>query len=748
MKKETRLAARLLIFYLGCALLPKAARAQGPLTADDPIDPLSIPRPSLRAYHTEDTIVLDGRLDEPAWQEADSTDGIFWQAIPRQGMPSTERTVIRILYDAKKIYIGARLYDSEPDKLIAAGLEQDFRTQDSDILGIALDTYWDKQNSFLFAINPAGAIFDAQAFNDQAYVNRAWEGIVEVKTSLFKQGWIVEMAIPTTTLRFNQTEGEQTWGLNFSRRIRRRSEDSNWAPLPRQFRLYKMSQAGTLTGLYNLKQGRNLWIKPYGSAARRDGSVLTGGHAENDVDGGFDIKWGVTPQLTLDATTFTDFSQVEVDQQQVNLTRFSLFFPERRDFFLENDGVFTFSDVRVRNYRTGSGPQNFKLFHSRKIGLSDDRLPVTIVAGARLTGRAGNFDLGLLNMQTRRDGDSPAENFTVARLRRNILKSSDVGIMFTNRQRTDSVDGIRYNRTIGVDGNVRILGNMLVNTYFAASDEPGRTGERTAAALQVAWRDPLWDASFLLKTVGEDFNPGIGFVSRKGIRQGFATVGAHPQPGIPKVFELNPYIDVNFFSDPDWTLESREIKPGFGLRFLNSSVLTLQYSARLERLIVPTTIAGVQVPIGEYNFNSATISYRSDSGRRMSWNASFTKGDFFDGNRTSVSGGLAIRPSPKWYLQTTFQANRLELGGQSLDANLFGGRLYYNHNTRTFFSVFIQVNQAADELISNLRFNLIHAPLSDIFLVYQERRDLDPDPGEGAILDRMLTLKVTKLFAF
>ena len=706
-----------------------------------------MPRPSLRATYTEEKLVLDGRLDERAWQLADSTNGIFWQTNPHQGMPSSERTVMRIVYDNKNLYVGAQLYDSEPDKLVSAGIEQDYRTQDSDILGIAIDTYWDKQNSFLFAINPAGAVFDAQAFNDQAYVNRAWEGIVEVKTSVFNRGWTVEMAIPMTTLRFNEIEGEQTWGINFSRRIRRRSEDSNWAPLPRQFRLYKMSRAGTLTGLRNLEQGRNIWLKPYLSSARNSGTVLTNGDAENDIDGGLDVKWGITPQLTLDVTAFTDFSQVEVDEQQLNLTRFSLFFPERRDFFLENDGVFSLSDVRVRNYRTGSGPQNFKLFHSRRIGLSDDRLPVPIVAGARLSGRVGKFDVGLLNMQTRSD-EFPAENFTVVRLSRNMLESSNIGVMFTSRDRTGQGEGVRYNRALGVDGNFRILKNMLVNTYFAATQEPDTTGNRTAAALQVAWRDPIWNTSLLLKTVGDIFNPGIGFVSRKGIRRAFATFGAHPRPSIAKVLELNPYVDVNFFSNLQWTLESREIKPGFRVVFLNSSVLSLEYSARFEKLIEPTTIAGVEVPAGEYNFNLGTVRYSSDSGRRVAWNVSITKGDFFDGDRTSISGSLSARPSAQWYLQGTFQRNRLRLAGQSFDANLFGARLRYGHNTKTFFSAFVQYDQAEDELVGNLRFNLIHAPLSDLFLVYQERRDLDHGPEESGLLDRIVTLKVTRLFAF
>ncbi|MCA9738622.1 MAG: carbohydrate binding family 9 domain-containing protein, partial [Gemmatimonadetes bacterium] len=562
--------------------LPDGLRAQAggvdPLPA--PVeDPLSLPRPTLQALRTDEPIVLDGRLDEEAWHRADSTDGVFWTTIPRQGHPSRERTVVRVLYDAEKIYIGAMLFDPSPDQLFSAGLEQDFRTENSDMFAFALDTYLDRQNAFMFSVNPAGALFDAQAFNDQAYVNREWEGIVEVSTSVQEWGWIAEVAIPITTLRFDATRPDQTWGVNFSRRIRRFSEDSFWAPLSRQYRLYKMSLAGTLTGLQDLRQGRNLWIKPWSSVGRAEGITHTS--ADTRVEGGLDLKWGLTPQLTLDATALTDFSQVEVDEQQVNLTRFPLFFPEKRDFFLENDGIFGFQDAQVRNYRLGSGPSDFKLFHSRRIGLSPEREPLPIGGGARLTGRMGAFDVGLLNMQTRDDPLAEPENFTVVRLRRNLLTSSDVGVMFTNRQTTGGDDA--YNRAAGVDGNFR-FGSTLVNAYFAASDQPDAEGSTMAGKLELAWRSPLWDVSAFGKTVGDGFNPGLGFVSRRAFRQAFVTVGAHPQPDLRGVAEINPYVDASIYTNLDGELETRELTGGVQVSFMNSSTLTFEGLRQHEML--------------------------------------------------------------------------------------------------------------------------------------------------------------------
>ncbi len=706
-----------------------------------------MPRPSLEARRATSAITLDGRLSDDAWTLADSTRGFFYESIPNQGTLSAERTVVRVLYDDRHLYIGATMYDSRADALVSAGMEQDFATQDSDIFGFALDTYLDRQNAFLFAVNPAGAVFDAQAFNDQQSVNRAWEGEIEVSTSVHDWGWVAEIAVPMTTLRFREADGAQSWGINFSRRIRRISEDSNWAALSRQFRVYKMSRAGTLTSLQGLRQGRNLWVKPFVNGVSTNG-WRTPSPGEK-VEGGFDLKWGITPQLTLDVTALTDFSQVEVDEQQINLTRFSLFFPEKRDFFLENEGIFGFQDNRVRNFRTGSGPQNFRLFHSRRIGLSADRTPVPIAGGARLTGRLGGYAIGLLNMQTRDDPGSPGENFSVVRLRKNILGSSDIGFMLVNREGTGAETADSYNRSIGADMNLRLAGGrMLLNSYFAATDEPDVSGDRVTGAFEVAWRDPVWAASALLKTVGESFNPGVGFVGRRGIRQGFVTLGAHPQPAIPHVREINPYVDVNLFSDTGWVLESREILPGLGIHFLDSSVLTFEYSASYERLADATRIAGVSVPEGEYDFGAFTASYQSNLGRKLGGRVSVTRGDFFDGDRTSVTGSVTLRPSAHFFLQGTAQRNRLTLGGSSFDANLFGGRFRYAYNTRTFLSAFVQYNETTDEVQTNLRFNLIHAPLSDVFLVYSERRDRTPEPGRTALTDRAMTLKVTKLLAF
>ncbi len=757
--KFVHIPLRLIIRSVTCASISigsvavfgvPSAQAQENVNADAgpyPIDPYSAPRPSLRALGVAEEIRIDGRLDEAAWSRADTT-GEFIQIQPNPGYPMTERTVIRIMYDEDNVYIGAELFDSEPDQVSIPGLEQDYQTHDSDIFGISIDSYYDKQSAFLFAVNPGGAVFDAQSFNDSRYINRAWEGVIHVKTTIHEEGWTAEIAIPVTTLRFSSNEAEMTWGLNFSRRIRRKSEEGNWAPMPRQFRLYKMSMAGTLTGIQNLQQGRNLYVKPYVSAARQDGEEITAG-ANNEFDAGFDVKYGITSRLTLDLTAFTDFSQVEVDQEQVNLTRFSLFFPEKRDFFLENDGVFAFSDINIRNYRTGSSNRNFNLFHSRRIGLNEDREPHPIAAGGRLTGRIGGLDVGLLNVQTTTDGDLPAENFSVVRLKGDLIGTSDVGVIFVNRQGTSTGTTGDYNRSFGLDANFQLLGNMVVNSYVAATDEPNASGNRVAGMFQVAWRDPLWDISTLVKHVGDGFNPEVGFVDRRGVRQLYATVGAHPEPDIPGLLRINPYAEVRYYSDLDWTLETRELKGGLGVTFMDGSVLTLGYEDNFERLNETTYIAGVEVPTGDYGFNTKTVSYRSSGERALSGMVAYSQGGFYDGDRRSVGGNIQFRPSHHLAFDVGVQHNALNLAGNDFTADLLSGRFRYAFNTKLFLMGFVQYNESTEDLVTYLRLNILHAPLSDIFLVFSERRNVTGGVFDGAlVLDRMVTAKITRLIAF
>lgn len=706
-------------------------------------NPELMPRPVAHATRIDQPIVIDGKLDEPIWASADSLDR-FIQSQPDAGLAATERTVVRIMYDDRNLYVGGMLYDSDPDAMVISTLEKDFpgeSTRDYDIFSITLDTFHDRKNSFIYLVNPMGAVRDGQTYDDSRDTNFSWNGVHHVRTRIEDWGWSVEMAIPWSSIRFDPSVQDQEWGFNILRRVRRKNEDSYWAPMDRRDPVHRMSKAGTLEGLSGLRGSRNLMVTPYISAAATSVGPTSSPDRDGTMDGGMDLKYGVTPKLTLDLTYRTDFSQVEVDQEQVNLTRFSLFFPEKRDFFVENSGVFTFGDVTEREYRMGASLRDFTLFHSRRIGLDDGR-PIPIVGGGRLTGRVGGFEVGVLDMQTGHDGDSGRENFAVARVRRNV-GGVDVGGIIVNRQETDGGGG--FNRSWGFDATARPLGGLILSSYVAGTDQSGEKGEdRMAARLTAAWRDRLWDISAMYKQVGEGFNPGVGYIRRTGMRQGYATVGAHPRPAMALLQTINPYVEVDYIASPTGLLQTRTGSAGMGFEFRDGSTMSTLISDRFERLDAPFAVTGgAEVPEGSYAFREGSVSYTSSQGRSVSGNVSVSGGGFFDGSRRSVGMGLNWRASYRMTLELRADHNEISMPDQDFTADLYGARLRYSHSTTLFGSAFVQYNEALDQLVTNLRVNLIHAPLSNVFLVYTERRDLG-----GDIAERQIAMKVTRMLAF
>ncbi|MCC7417545.1 MAG: carbohydrate binding family 9 domain-containing protein [Acidobacteria bacterium] len=731
------------------------AGAQSAAPPVERIDPESLPRPALRAVRTGAPIAIDGRLDEPAWQEAESVSD-FWQIIPRDGFRMADRTVVRVLYDDDNLYVGAKMYQAQPDRLRISGLEHDPPPYASDSFGVGIDPNFDRQNGFVFSINPAGAVWDGQGFNDSRYVNGAWDGVVSVRTQRDSDGWTAEVAIPFTTLRFKAADGDQTWGINFLRRVldRDRRVDAFWAPMLRRNAIHTFSRAGTLTGLRGIKQGRNLQIKPWVGASHDAGTLRPASDRGGQAGAGLDVKYGVTSRLSMDASLFTDFSQAEVDQEQLNLTRFSLFFPEKREFFMDNAGIFTVGDVRESGYRTGSSPSNFSLFHSRRIGLSGDRRPIPIVGGGRLTGRVGDYEVGALTMQAREFGDSgtsgytPAENFSVLRLRRYVMGNSDFGVLFTNRQATTAGFEDLANRTYAADLNLRPYRRLVVNSYVAASREPGAAGDRSAARVNVAWRDQLWDLSAFVKRVGDGFNPGLGFVQRTGMKQVYATAGAHPAPPIRSVAELNPYVEISTIAGLDGVLETRDVTAGLGAELNSGSSISLTRTSSYDRLEEVTSIAGASVPSGVYQYSETAFSFTPNASGAFSASLSGSRGSFYDGDRSAVSSSVLFRPDYHLTVNAQAQYNAVTLGGRSFTADIYSARVRYAYDTRLSAMAYVQFNNATDEVVGNFRITMIHAPLSHLFLVLTDRRYVGPDARPSTLLERSFSVKFTRLFQF
>ena len=705
------------------------------------IDVELAPRPTVQAFRTTRRPTIDGHIDEAEWAMAPAITN-FVQQLPQTGYPARFQTLVRVLYDADHLYIAATLFDPEPTKAIVSGKERDFASGASDLFGLVLDTFKDRRNSFLFIVNPAGAVRDEQTYNDSRTVVEAWEGVTKVRTAIGDSAWTVEMEIPLRTLRFDASRSPQDWGVNFIRRVRRTSETSYWAPLERQYRLHRMSKAGTLTGLDSLRPVRNLQIKPYAVAGNSSGAQVPASALGSRADAGVDLKYGVTPSLTLDATVNTDFSQVEVDQEQVNLTRFSLLFPERREFFIENSGSFQFGDVVERNYRMGASPSDFTFFNSRQIGLTPDGRVIPIVGGARLTGRVGSWDLGALDMQTQRAFSTPAENFGVLRARRNLFGKSDIGVLLQNRAATDSNT---WNRSVGMDANLRISTSTIISGYAARSDAPGRASDGTAARVQAAYRGKLWDNSVMLKRVSESFAPGIGFVRRRNFQQSFVTIGAHPRPNIPRIAEFNPYVLVDYITDLRSQLDTRTISGGLDATLKSEAVLSMLVSDQFDRIEQTfTLVPGRTVAPGTYHWREGTVKYTMSPASRVVGTANVTIGDFYTGTRRSAGAGMTWRASPSLVLETTFQRNAIALSTGDFVAKLAGLRVRYSWSTTLLGSAFVQYNTQTRSFSTNARLNWRWAPLSDVFVVYTDRRDTESWGNN----ERSVALKVTRMLAF
>ena len=730
---------------LGVVVLVFSVPLQGQERDREIVVPAAVPRPEFAAARATSPVSIDGRLDEAAWGQAPPIER-FIQAQPETGAAATERTQVRVLYTDSHLYIGAMCFDRDPTAMIIKTIERDFPgvlSEDMDSFGMSFDTFLDRRNSFLFFVNPRGGIKDGQGFNDGTTRDYGWDGVVDVRTVVHDSGWTLEMAIPWKTLRYDPTRDPQSWGVNFLRRIRRRNEVSYWAPLDRRNRIFQMSRAGTLNDLPRVPRGRNLTVKPFVLAGRSTGDNLAVEDHGNEADIGLDVKYGITPRVTLDLTYRTDFSQADVDQEVVNLTRFPTFFPEKRGFFIENSGIFTLGDVTAPGApRTGASLRDFTLFHTRTIGLNRGT-PVPLLGGGRVTGRAESFEFGVIDVQSESVGSDPAENFSAARVRRNILGNSDVGILFTNRQATgDGVDG-GYNRSLGADLNLRLGQSLFLNSYVALTRAPDAGDE--AGRLSLGWRDRLWNLSAMVRHVGDDFDPGMGFVRRTGIRQWYATLGAHPRAPVTGVLEVNPYGEFDYITDLQGNRLTWQGTLGFDVTFDDGGRLNLAANDRRELLEDPFNVRpGVSIPIGDYHFREGAASYRTSEGRAVSGSVGVSGGGYFDGSRFTIDGRASWQPNYHVTFEASATHNSLSVQGADFTADLFAAQLKYAYSTTMYVGAFVQYNADTNQMVTNVRLQLIHAPLSDFFLVFTERRDLDG----GVALERFLTAKVTKLFGF
>lgn len=723
-----------------CASVPLVAQTSFAL----PSTIADADRKRITAVRVQDAIEVDGYLKEATWGGVAQSD--FIQAEPREGQPATFDTEVWVAYDDSNLYIAAMLHDSgEPT---VSDIRKDFNEFNQDVFQVILDTFRDRRNGYVFQTNPEGARGDRQVANEGREINRSWDALWSVETQRVEGGWSLEMSIPFRSLRFDP--GSDHWGINFGRLLRRNNEVSYWAPIPRAYTFNRLSLAGDLEGLPQVTASRDLRLKPFvlaGTVRETGGDDFT-----SNTEFGLDVKYGVTQGLILDVTVNPDFAQVEADAQRVNLTQFSLFFQEKREFFLENSGLFYVGDA-ARNLRVRLTPtpdEDLLLFFSRRIGISDDGRQLPIKAGARLSGQAGGLVVGGMWMRTEAFNGTPGNDYGVLRLRKNVLRGSDIGGILMIRDAV-GVD-TDYNRVYGLDTYIRFPGAIDWSTYVVASDSPGLTGGQYAWRTSINREGNFHHIKFGAMELGEGFRADLGFFKRTGVRKYFIDWGLRPRPESFRavgVREIHPHIVWNYYKDLDGDIVAKRLHSGVTFFFESGGNIQLAMDNKTERISEPFQIHRSidPIPVGRHDWTAVVLSGNTDSSRLLSGNWRLTRGGLWTGHQTSFSGGFTLRPSYKFRttLSVAHTSADLDVPDASFTKTFWTSRTNYSFNKDMFVDALVQYDPGSKLLNANVRFNLIHSPLSDVFVVWNEQRF---QTGEGLRPGRSLTIKVTKMLAF
>jgi hypothetical protein len=670
--------------------------------------------------------MVDGALDEDSWRQAPPLTG-FVQAEPLEGEPASQPTEVRVVYDDDAIFIGVRLVDSDPSQIVTTDSRRDTGLGDQDSFQIILDTFRDQQNGFVFGTNAAGVQYDAQVRN-QGRPSTSWDGSWEVRTRNGDDGWTAEFRIPLRTLRYGPPP--QVWGMNFMRNIQRERERSYWAPMPRQFDLARLSSAGELGGL-QLEAPRDFKLLPYAvSSANRD---FTPG-ARTDIDGAFglDAKIGVTRGLSLDVTYNTDFAQVEVDTQQINLTRYNIRFPEKRPFFLENAGLFTVGSSGGFSGGGFASSGDVDLFFSRRIGLDEDGNLVPIRGGARLSGKMSGYNVGLMNMQTEDVGARPGDNFTALRVSRDLPSRSGVGAMFVNRRGTGQHAGADdWNRTWGLDGRVGVGERFTLGAFAARTETPGLAGREHAWNMTSEYDDGKTLLNLDYGIVGEDFNPEAGYLENTlGYRRWHARFQETMRQERIRSWgfrEFQPHIN---FTRHDYLdgggLQSADLHIDNHWDWENGNFISTAINGSWEGLDAPFEIyPGIVVPPGRHGGLRYTMRSNSDRRKWLYGQHRWDVGRFLNGNQNTHTFQMTIRQGGTFTVDTNWTYRGIDLPQGSFRTNLGNMRVTYNFTPSVFAQSLIQYNDLTERWSTNVRFHWLQTAGTGLFVVYNDTESLD-----------------------
>ena len=676
-------------------------------------------------------ISVDGWLDEPGWERAEPV-GDFYERETREGLPSTETTTVRVLYDEENLYFGFWCTLEDAEKHRPRTMFRDENIASDDAVAIMLDAYNDRRSAVFLATNANGIVFDmSQNGQGPGTRNLDWDTVWESRGRHLPGGWTAEVRVPLKSLRFRAPAPGQpaVFGVGFKRNIPMKTEEVYWPFVGNDSTWYRPAELGELRGLEGIRPGRNVEIRPHVLGGLDGGRDWEGEPAR--ADAGLDLKWGVTPGLTADFTWNTDFAQEEVDDLQINFSRFSLRFPEKRQIFLEGQRNFQFGERRDAD-----------LVFTRRIGLSDSGEAVPILGGGRLSGRQGAYTLGLMGMATGASADLPGERFTVARVRRDVFSRSTVGAVFTDRS-----GGGAVNRVIGLDTSlffrkVWTFEGVWARVFDTAAPEVG--GRNTGLASgRLSYDTDLLGGTLKFIEIGDGFDPGIGFVRRTGMRKLYTSARLSPRPRAPWLRQVHFQANLRRITDLANTPETRQVDLSGQATLESGDEFEVEVSEVRETTTYDYSIGEVPVPAGDYPFRRYSFSVNTYRRRYASVRASYEFGGFWGGERDEWSVGANYRVNRNFGLNGSYAHNRLRLPGGDFDTHLFSTRMRVAFRNDLVLLGLFQFNHATGDLASNVRFNWIPKPGTDVFVVYTE---LDEWHDAFFVRNRSLSVKLNYLF--
>jgi hypothetical protein len=708
---KQRVHSGALLFFLLSAIFVQAA-----FPSDD--------LPEVMATFTTDALTIDGQLDEPAWQTAHVIDGLR-QREPDEGALASQRTEVRVLYSRSRLYVGVTCWDTEPSAIVASRFDRDSDLEPDDRVSLLFDTFLDRRNAFLFQVNSVGARFDQVISDEGQDRNPDWNGIWYARTRRSGQGWTAEFAIPFQTLHF--TKGQTTWGFNVQRVIKRRTEEAVWAGYRQNLDFFRVSQAGLLKGLDHADQGAGLDVVPSVTTSAKRSAAVT--------KPAIDVFYNITPSLTLSLTGNTDFGETEADEAQVNLTRFPVFFPEKRQFFLEDAGNFATNDLTPT-----SGPLVIIPFFSRRIGIADDGKSVDLLGGAKLSGRMGPYRLGVLNVQTEPRGPFPGENLSVIRVKRDVLTKSSIGVIATQRNPLrGSTTGLMGGDFLYSTSELWGRKNLSFSGFFMKSFLP-RAPKDQAWGSQIDMPNDTWEIFGTYREVQRDFDATLGFVPRKGIRRFGWFLEAAPRPHAWGLRQVSCAFDGNYIVKQETNLLlTRNIKFPCELRMETGDRVNFRTQETRERLTQPFGIhSGVRIRPGGYLFRRQRVQLRSADKRLVAVQLSYEWGPFYRGKRDEWVTRLDLRPDPHFFLSLQYVQNDVRLLEGDFILRLIRLRTSLALNPDLSWSSLVQYDSESGNLALNSRIRWIVEPGNDLFLVYnhgwiENGRALRPVLREGKI---------------